>query len=280
MVKSLSYRIILGLVFMGPNICVGSENDSWRAIGSFRSRESRDHVHTLDILYQKEGENPSAVLRLDGDQWQANIHNFDKEVVNQIQENLRFAKKSEAVLLALMYGEQEYNLCVKSAKCFYGPQEYHNLSTCKLSTNGESMKIEYRDDEGMQEVKLYQPESIKNIVNALNEGKGCIINLLQKSNPAKQIKVVNYTSSSWVWWNGWKPEALKFYGWPEMPHYDVAEKVEYNVVDIDLDEDQKHEPIYTKNQLISRWIKRLSLVSSCALLYYLLQDKIDEFLKK
>jgi len=277
-------RIVVSLVFMLPAICLGAQ-DTWSVVGMFKSPDIREHKYTLEIFREKQdGKDVCyAVLKLNESQWQARIDDFSEDHVCKIEKKFQslwqrrqLKQKPMEVYLSLSHQNEDWNFCVTSMKENYGPKEYHNLPECWLSTNGLNMEIHYRDrDKGRQEVQLYKRENIKKIVDALNQGKGCIIALKTGTTEPKLIKVADYGSSSLIWWDGWKPESSKFDAW----YFGIEKKTEYNVVNINVDEDAEHKAIYTKNQRVVSLIKILSFASGCLILYCFL-DKINEILEK
>ena len=279
------HRIAVCLLLALSTVCLGAEKSENRLCKAFGSQQHYDDedMHSLDIFYgKKEGRDVcSAVVKLNNHNWRARFDNLSEDVVRKIKEEQSSLQPSEKLYLRVDLDKQPFNLCVDSVNYIHGPKKYHNLPKAKISTNGAIMNINILGDatQPARSWQLYNPENIKRIIAVLKRGKGCIIELdmgLTKARP--KIKVADYASSWWIWWNGWIPGWQQFEGCPGMP-YDAAKKTEYEVVTLPYTIDEKGESLYIRNQRIGKAMRILSVLAVFCALYHLFKDRVDTVLK-
>lgn len=190
----------------------------------------------------------------------------------------RFPCKSEAGITKDFYVKYIDHTGV-TEKLLDMPECYVTLGSDSVELSFDNKDDHHNSNENHQ--TIIDPDQVKAIHESIQTGKIFVINIEGNLTGITPYKVLQCKNSACIHWDGWWPIRLLSRYVKQLNGFDKAEDVTpEKEITINLSENKKHEPAYTKNQLIFRWIKGLSLVSSCAVLYYVLQDKIDEFLKK
>lgn len=274
--------MVLSAIAIIGHICCGMDG-KWVVTEIGLEKKSKKILYKADVHPTLNEDN--AILKLfytkaDGkDNCVAELHINEKVYKVPSIDMLSFENREnnyyDQVYVTLSQNDNEKRVVVKKVEKFYGPPKYYNALSAYVVAGSDSVTFRYKDQKGLSEIELYQNEHVKKIREELAKNEQFIVKLEEKEE-VKIVRVAEYTSGSYIWWDGWRPMTMWkifSYGCVGMP-YEPKPTADPAIIKIDLNEDKKAESQY-------RFNKNVTYASIFALgvgVLYLFKDRIERII--
>lgn len=264
------------------NICFGMNSDEW-AVQKIVWKPNKSNViydatkqddNILKFFYKKREDKDicSAQLHVKGEDPVKLKLSQAADIAKSIKQHSYYGYGG-LLCLTLSRGTDKKKVLVKDVKEFYWPKEYCDALKAEIVAGSDFVKFKLdRNQQGDLEQILYKPEHVKQIREELPKNNKFIVKFKEQGKEDRVVKVEDYTSGSYLWWDGWTPMTMwkiLNYGWVGMP-YSPKPTTTPAVIEIDLDEDKKAEPQYRFN----RNVTYAAILAMGAGMIYLFRDNI------